>query len=648
MGAFTLTNGALLAGLALVAAPVIAHLLQRRARKPIVFPSIAFLQQTAAQQSRLHKLKRLFLLLLRAIAIACVVLAFARPVWWSTGLGAGERKAASATVFVIDTSLSTTQRASGTSVFERMKAIAIQEIDSLQQGIDVAGVVWAGDQSTSIFPRLTANLPELKAEAVRAVPGEGRADFPNAISLASRLLDTHSGPRRLVLLTDRQKTNWRPTGVGDASDMRVPSGVQLILPEVEVSAEPNLCLSSPTMQPERPVPESDVAITAVVSNHSEATRVIGVSAEWIDDAGSASVGTQLASIVPRQSSAVTLLGKMPRSAMPAVRWRLNEPDALAGDNMLWQTATSDAGVPVLIASDDSPDQPGTAAFYLSRALAPFDDQSESRSSYEPRHVITSRFVASDLNDVRVVFLGYSGVIRQELASALAKFVERGGALVIVAGDGPADRNVQLLDEAARGELLPWRLLVRTEAPKRTPIVIDSGRWNSRQLRDFDEPSQLALRGIAFRRVWQAGPLTKGAEVLLSFHGGQPAMGLRHFGRGQCLVLNFSPEATTGDLGKTGTFVALLQMLTSQLVHNNRDRSTFLVGDRLTFQMPRDVAGAWAVVDPAGRSQPIPVAAGAGAVVGPRATTCGIYQLTCDGQTVSARAVNSNPLESDLT
>jgi hypothetical protein len=32
MGVFTLTNGALLGGLALLVAPIIAHLLQRRAR----------------------------------------------------------------------------------------------------------------------------------------------------------------------------------------------------------------------------------------------------------------------------------------------------------------------------------------------------------------------------------------------------------------------------------------------------------------------------------------------------------------------------------------------------------------------------------------------------------------------------------------
>ena len=110
MGAFSLTNGALLGGLALLAAPVIAHLLQRRARRAIVFPSIAFLQATAAQQSRLHMLRRLILLTLRAIALACIVLAFTRPVWWSLGAAAGEHKSAVATAFVIDRSLSTSQR----------------------------------------------------------------------------------------------------------------------------------------------------------------------------------------------------------------------------------------------------------------------------------------------------------------------------------------------------------------------------------------------------------------------------------------------------------------------------------------------------------------------------------------------------------
>ena len=647
MGAFTLTNGALLGGLAFLAAPVIAHLLQRRARKPIVFPSIAFLQQTAAQQSRLHKLRRLFLLFLRALALACVVLAFTRPVWWTAGLPAGERKAATATVFLVDASLSTSQVSSGTTVFDRIKAETIRGLDQLQSGIDVAAVVYAGDQTTSVFPRLTANLPELKTDVSRAAPTQGRADFPNAISLAARLLDQHNGPRRLVILTDRQSTNWKHKAAADASDLRLPRGVDLVLPELEVATESNVGLSDPAMQPELPRPGAEVEVSAVIRNLSDSTQVISAVAEWLVDQAPAAIGSQSVSIPERKTSPVTLAATVPPAEIPSLQWRLPAADTLAADNTLWLTSSTGSGLPVVIASDDSPDDAGTAAFYITRGLAPFDDESALRSAWAPRHVTASRLAPADLNDVKVLCLGYAGVIRQETAAVLARFVEAGGSLIIFAGDGPADRNVQLLDEAAKGLLAPWRLLTRVEAPRKSPIVVESGRWNSRWLRDFDEPSQIALREIAFRRVWQAGAPATDAETLLTFKNGQPAMGLRHFGRGQCLLVNFSPESTNGDLGKTGTFVALLQMLTSQLVHDHRDRTTFFVGDRITFSVPRELTGEWTLIDPAGATTSLPIASHAGSIIGPRASRAGIHQLLCDSKPVAAVAVNVDPDESDL-
>ncbi|QDT54974.1 hypothetical protein Pan44_30150 [Caulifigura coniformis] len=647
MGAFTLTNGALLGGVAILVAPVIAHLLQRRARKPIVFPSIAFLQATAAQQSRLHKLRRLFLMLLRVLALACIVLAFTRPVWWTISVSGGERRSATAVVFVIDRSLSTSRQAAGASLFDRLKSEALDALDDLQQGIDVAGVVWADAQSIAVFPRLSKNIPALHSEVSHAVAGQARADFPAAIHLAMRLLESHSGPKRLVILTDRQASNWKSFGAGDSSELPRPAGIDLVVPAIEVSAGANVGLSAPSMRPERPRPEAPVEMTALIQNHSEATRIVGVRAEWEGTGAPQAISSATISIGAGESTAASMNGAAPLAGIAAVRWNLKEADALAGDDALWLTASAGPGVPLVIASDDSPDDPGTAAYYLMRALAPFDEESDSNSSFATRHVAASRLTAWDLADARVLFLGYSGVLKQEAAAVIVQFVRQGGSLLIFAGDGPADRNLQLLDDAAKGTLTPWRLLSRREAPRRTPFTIDRGRWTTRWLREFDEPSQLALREIAFRRVWQAGAPATDAETLLTFADKEPAAGLRHCGMGQCLVLNFSPESTTGDLGKTGTFVALVQMLTSQLTQTDNVRSTFLVGERLAFQVAEPIAGTLAVLAPDGKSSAVSSSAGAKEFQAGRAMTVGIHRLMAEGTEVAAVAVNVDPRESNL-
>ena len=59
LAVFTFAAPALFGGLALLALPLIAHLLHRRTRQRIVFPTVMFLQQSTASQSRLFKLRRL-------------------------------------------------------------------------------------------------------------------------------------------------------------------------------------------------------------------------------------------------------------------------------------------------------------------------------------------------------------------------------------------------------------------------------------------------------------------------------------------------------------------------------------------------------------------------------------------------------------
>ncbi|MFO1092988.1 MAG: BatA domain-containing protein [Planctomycetaceae bacterium] len=75
----TLLHPALLLGLALVTVPVIVHLLMRQKPKKLVFPALRLLQQRRKQNSRRMRLRHIWLLLLRMLAIALLVFAITRP-----------------------------------------------------------------------------------------------------------------------------------------------------------------------------------------------------------------------------------------------------------------------------------------------------------------------------------------------------------------------------------------------------------------------------------------------------------------------------------------------------------------------------------------------------------------------------------------
>ena len=73
LAAISLMIPAMLGGLALLSLPVLAHLLNRRARRTVVFPNVSMLVASSASHSSLFKLRRWILLLLRCLAVILLV-----------------------------------------------------------------------------------------------------------------------------------------------------------------------------------------------------------------------------------------------------------------------------------------------------------------------------------------------------------------------------------------------------------------------------------------------------------------------------------------------------------------------------------------------------------------------------------------------
>ena len=79
-----------LLGVAGVVVPIVLHLTRRQRRNLVHFPSLMFLERIPYQEQRRRRIHYWFLLSLRALALALVAVAFARPFFEqdTTGLGA--------------------------------------------------------------------------------------------------------------------------------------------------------------------------------------------------------------------------------------------------------------------------------------------------------------------------------------------------------------------------------------------------------------------------------------------------------------------------------------------------------------------------------------------------------------------------------
>ena len=112
-----------LAGAALIALPIILHLLRRDVAPPVPFTAVRLLRKSPVDRSRQHRLRDLLLLGARVAALVLLAGSFARPYF------AGAPSTGRTTVVAIDRSFSMAAPAR----FERARALAREAVDQSQE-----------------------------------------------------------------------------------------------------------------------------------------------------------------------------------------------------------------------------------------------------------------------------------------------------------------------------------------------------------------------------------------------------------------------------------------------------------------------------------------------------------------------------------
>jgi hypothetical protein len=144
----------LLGGAALVAAPIILHLVMRRTPVPHAFPALRFLKERAIANRRRLQLSHLLLLLLRMAALVLLATALARPVLRGAGwLPNAEGPVAAALVF--DTAPRMTLREGNKTRLQQAAELARVLLGKLPAGSEVAVFDTAGGPA-AFAPTLAA------------------------------------------------------------------------------------------------------------------------------------------------------------------------------------------------------------------------------------------------------------------------------------------------------------------------------------------------------------------------------------------------------------------------------------------------------------------------------------------------------------
>jgi len=193
----------LLAGTALVAVPVVLHLVMRR--KPVKhdFPALRFLRERAVANRRRLKLNHLLLLLVRMAALALLALALARPTLRGAGWLA-DAEGPVAAVFVFDTAPRMQLREANRSRLAQAAEMARVLFGKLPPMSKVAVVDTTGGPA-AFSPTIAAATARIERLAT-ATPG---TTLPGAMAEGLRLLESSQLARReMYVFTDCSRGAW--------------------------------------------------------------------------------------------------------------------------------------------------------------------------------------------------------------------------------------------------------------------------------------------------------------------------------------------------------------------------------------------------------------------------------------------------------
>lgn len=191
---------AFLAALAVLAIPVIIHLFYFRRFKKVYFTNVRFLKEVKEETSNRQKLRNLLVLLMRCLAIAAMVLAFAQPfIPLSSGVKKGER---AVSVFV-DNSFSMNALSQNASLLELAKQRARDIVNAY--GVEDRFQILTNDFEGR-DQRLVSKEDALdRIEEIRTSPAS--RDVSKALTRQQQCLNTGKQENKIAYVVSDFQTN---------------------------------------------------------------------------------------------------------------------------------------------------------------------------------------------------------------------------------------------------------------------------------------------------------------------------------------------------------------------------------------------------------------------------------------------------------
>ncbi len=650
-------NGIVLWGLAAVSIPVLVHLLNKFQIQRVRWAAMRFLNEAVQRTQRKLQLEDLLLLLLRCLAVALLVLAFARPVLHWKGSGMVFSGSPVDAVLVVDDSMSMGMSNGVSTSFEQARDAAGKVLDGLGSGSEAA-LFFVSDRVKKTVPLPTRDFALLRRSLQEGAPGSRASDLLPGIQAAADLLKGRAGkPKELFLFTDDQESAWRQSAQIQALFDQSKADIRFHLVPVGDGMTDNLAVSSVKLDVGLPVANQPLRCLVQVSNWgASAANDVRVSAAT--DGSPPQAEAVIPQIDPGQSVTASLIVRV-GEAGPHTLTASIPPDRLPADNLRSTAFVAQEQVHVLVVEADPSaatarrDQDG---FFLVNALAPVPPDQRDAYYLKVADGSEADLGRGNLSQYDAIFLAGMGKLAAKDAEALAAYVKQGGGLVLLPGKGTDIEAYN--NDPALGPLLPAKLSPAQDAPDKF-LFLQHGPYLHPLVAFWNDAENGGLDGMRLSRfhplvLSASAPGSPGAQAVVAYADGQPAVADRAVGAGRIVQFGFPLVTAWGNVPIHPSFVPLVQRLVGYLSKQNGDGLSLAPGATFTQQAGIETVGKeFSVLAPGDKEKRVAghveLDGQNGVIRFSETDNAGPYLLFLgdDPKPVAAFAVQTDPVESNL-
>ncbi|MEX2172508.1 MAG: BatA domain-containing protein [Pirellulales bacterium] len=499
---------ALIGGAALIALPIVLHLIMRRQPRLMEFPALRFVQNRRLSNQHRLRLRHLLLLALRCAIIALLAFALARPVLQGSGL-LGQKTGIIATALVFDTSPRMAYQQQNSTRLQAAQELATWLLEQLPP--DAQATVL--DTGTS-YRSQWGDRDAAQLRVMRLAPHASARSLLDTMKEALTLLAEREGDRReLYVFTDRTAGVWTDETLASLkAELEAMKDVSLYVIDVGADEPRNTSLAPLQLSSTSPGAGQPLRIGTKLERIPPAADQQTVEL-WLDSGDKPQKRGELV-LAPNVTGEADVDFAIAGLELGVHQGyvRLLGSDPLPADDVRYFTVVVRPLRKVLLVAQH-PDK----AVFLREAIAPAVLAESGNNRFETKTITFDQLAKTQLSEFDAVCLLDPSPLSAESWDRVENYLRSGGGVAVFLGRQA--QPVEKMNEPAP-QLLPGPL-----------------KWISRDQTyfrpdDFNHPALAELADLSDAlpwqnfpvfRYWEFGGLADGAFVVARFANGSPAL-----------------------------------------------------------------------------------------------------------------------------